>query len=87
MSEAQTAPAETAKKRRKPQGPRQTKPLFLVIRYTDEEGNIVKLDKSRLQISHTKDAASVVELVTEGDPNATVVTIRVEPEKRDSPAA
>lgn len=86
MSETQeTAPV--AKKRRAPAGPRQTKPIFLVISYTDEEGNPVKLDKSRLTVEPTKDPAAVVELVTSGDTVATVVTIRVESEARPSPAA
>jgi hypothetical protein len=86
MSEVQTneAPKKT---RRKPQGPRQTKPVFLIVRYTDEDGTPVKLDKSRLSIENTKDAAQVVELVTSGDASATVVTIKVESEARPSPAA
>lgn len=86
--QVQEAAATTeVKKRRKAQGPRQTKPIFLVLRYTDEQGNVVKLDKNRLTIEHTKDPAQVIDLVTSGDNSATVVTIKVESEARPSPAA
>jgi hypothetical protein len=88
MSEAQNStPTEAPKKKRKAQGPRQTKPVFLVLRYTDEQGNAAKLDKTRLSVEHTKDPAQVIDLVTSGDNDATVVTIKIESEARQSPAA
>lgn len=87
MSEVEVTAEVAAPKKRKAQGPRQTKPIFLVVRYIDEEGNPVKLDKARLSIEHTKDPAQVIDLVTNGDNTATVVTIKVESEARPSPAA
>ena len=81
-----TEVAAPAKKRRKAQGPRQTKPIYLVVKYTDENGNQVKLNKANLSIEPTKDPSQVIDLVTEGSEVATVVTIRVETE-RPSPAA
>lgn len=88
MSNEQTQVAEAPAKRtrRKSDKPRQAKPLFLILEYTDENGNAVKLDKSRLVINHTKDPAAVIDLM-EGGGSQTVVTIRVQPEERQSPAA
>ncbi|MCA2510511.1 MAG: hypothetical protein IM561_09025 [Microcystis sp. M60BS1] len=84
MSEAATE----KKARRKPQGPRQTKPLFLIIDYTDEQGNPVKLDKARLTVRPTKDPTALVEMVTNDEGSlSTVVTVRLESENRPSPAA
>lgn len=87
MADTDTTAAAAPKAKRKAQGPKQMKPVFLVITYKDEQGNAVKLDKSRLSVEPTKDASAVVEMVTSGDTIATVVTIRVPSEARATPAA
>ena len=60
---------ETAapKKRRAPQGPRQARPVFAIVTYSDAEGNAMQLDKSRLSIKIERDSAKIVELLTAGD--------------------
>lgn len=73
MAEADTTQA--TKKRRAPQGPRVQKPIFLVISYTDENGNPVKLDSARLTVEPTKDTASLVSMLTQGGSDKTVVSI------------
>jgi hypothetical protein len=65
MAEAQNT-TEVAKKRRKPQGPRQVKPIFLVIEYRDESGQPQKLDADRLTITPSKDTEELLKLVTGG---------------------
>lgn len=57
---------EAPKKRRKPQGPRVNKPIFAVVRYTDEQGQEVRLDKARLEISLERDAGNLIELMENG---------------------
>lgn len=80
--------AAPVKKPRKAQGPRQEKPIFAVFRYTDENGNAVKLEESRLNVSFTKDAAELVKLITgaNADPTATVLQVQVGG-KRPNPAS
>lgn len=79
---------EAPKKKRKPQGPRQERPVFAVFRYTDESGNPVKLDEARLKVQFSKDAAELLTLVTgaNADPNATVMQVQIGA-NRQSPAA
>lgn len=62
MAEAQ----EKTRKPRKASGPRQEKPAFLVISYTNEDGSPVKLDANRLNIAMTKDATRLVSMFTSG---------------------
>lgn len=86
MSEAEVAVAPARKPRKKAEGPRNVKPIYLVVRYRDEEGNQVKLDKARLSVETTKDPGKVIDLIESGD-LATVVSVKVEPEARANPAA
>lgn len=68
MAATQTeAPVAAPRARRKPQGPRVNKPIFAVVRYTDEQGNRVKLDKSNLTIELARDAALLVDLMESGE--------------------
>lgn len=80
-----TAPAQ----KRKAQGPRQEKPVFVIVSYNDENGNPVQLDADRLNMRFTKDAGELVVLLTGAnrDPNAVVKTVTLGAEKRASPAA
>ncbi len=54
---------EGKKTRRKPLGPRQAKPLFLLVSYTDENGNPFPLDASRIKVTATKNAEEVASIV------------------------
>ncbi len=76
MATTETAPAAPVK-RRKPQGPRQTKPVFAVVTYEGEDGASIRLDKSKLKIVLERDAAKLVDLVTSDDMSSAAV-IRVE---------
>lgn len=80
-----TAPAQ----KRKAQGPRQEKPVFVIVSYTNEAGEPVMLDADRLNLRFTKDAAELVVLLTGAnrDPNAVVKQAVIGAEKRASPAA
>jgi hypothetical protein len=84
MAEAKT---DAPKKARKPQGPRQERPTFVLVSYTDEHGNPQKLDADRLNLSFTKDASQLVKMFTSGDTSNTIVKeVRIGAE-RPSPAA
>lgn len=72
MAETETMAPD---KRRGPQGPRQAKPIFLVVEYTDENGQAVKLDGDRLVITPTKDTSALVQMLTSGAGTKTVVSI------------
>lgn len=86
MSEQVT---ETPKKRRKAAtGPRQSKPMFAIVTYHDEDGNAVKLNGSALSIRFTKDSEELVALLTtDGGTNATVIKADLPVATRKSPAA
>jgi hypothetical protein len=90
MAEAPTPAASTAdtpKKRRKPQGPRQLKPMFAVVTYQDENGNEVALNKGGIRIRLERDAAKLLEMVTsEGVGSAAVVRVEL-PAAAPKPAA
>lgn len=61
-------------------GPRQQRPVFAIVTYTDENGNAQQLDKSRLNIAIERDSAKIVELLTSGDgdmSNAAVVRVQL----------
>lgn len=85
---ADTGTTAAPAKKRKAQGPRQAKPLFAVIKYTDDQGQAVVLDKSRLSISVERDAGKLLELVTgEGVGPATVMKIELpQPQRRNTEA-
>lgn len=59
-----TGQTPETKKRRKPQGPRQARPMFAIVTYSDENGNDVVLNKANLQIKLERDAAKLLDLVT-----------------------
>lgn len=86
QAQSNEAPKKT---KRKPQGPRQERPVFAVFRYTDESGQPVKLDESRLKVEFTKDAAELVKMITgaNADPHATVLQVQINAAKRESPAS
>jgi hypothetical protein len=76
--------ADTPKKRRS-SGPRQARPVFAVVSYTNEDGSLVTLDKNRLNIRIERDAGKLLELVTEENAQVSCVA-RVElpqPQKRN----
>lgn len=70
--------ADAPKKARKAQGPRTPKPIFAVVAYTDESGNEMKLDKSRLKIVLERDSAKIVDLITSDDGFGNVAVVRVD---------
>lgn len=62
------------KKRRAPQGPRTPKPVFAIVTYTDDQGQTVQLDRSRLSIAFERDASAIVELLAgDGNLNASAI--------------
>jgi len=71
MADTKNAPATEAtegkRKRKGPTGPRQEKPVFAVVSYTDESGNKIKLNKNGLSIRFTKDAFELVRIMENGD--------------------
>lgn len=79
---------EAKKTRRKSTGPRQQRPVFAIVTYTDDSGAPVQLDKSRLNIKIERDSAAIVELLTGGDSAmAGAAVCRVElpqPQKRNT---
>jgi len=83
--------ADAPKKTRKSSGPRQQRPVFAIVTYTDADGSQVQLDKSRLNIKIERDSAAIVELLTGGDggmANAAVVRVELpQPQKRNTAGA
>lgn len=77
--------ADTPKKRRA-SGPRQQRPVFAVVTYTDENGNAVQLNKDNLNIAIERDSAKIVEMLTGGSMgSATVVRVELpQPQKRNT---
>ncbi len=61
--------APKTRKRRAPQGPRQAKPLYLLVSYTDTDGTPVPLEASRIKIVATKNAEEVATAVMEAATN------------------
>jgi hypothetical protein len=60
-------------------GPRQQRPVFAIVTYSDENG-AVQLDKNNLHIKIERDSAKIVELLTSGDGdmgNAAVVRVEL----------
>lgn len=75
-----------APKKRRASGPRQARPVFAVVTYTDENGNAVQLNKDALTIKIERDSAKIVELLTSGEMGSAAV-VRVElpqPQKRNT---
>lgn len=78
-----------AKKTRKSSGPRQARPVFGIVTYTDEGGAPVQLDKSRLNIQIERDSGKIVDLLTGGSgdySNAAVVRIEMPAPNTRKPA-
>jgi hypothetical protein len=70
----QAAPA----KKKRAAFTRTAKPIFAIVSYTDENGNDVKLDKSRLNIVLERDSGKIVELLTgDGVGSATVKPVQL----------
>lgn len=67
MTEATNTPAEAPKKKRKAQGPRTVKPLHLLIRVQDENGEAIALNKENTSVEVVKDPATLLEMLTGGD--------------------
>jgi len=80
---------QTEKKTRRKSGPRQSKPMFAVVSYQDENGERVALNKAGLSIRLERDAAKLVDLVTSEDMSgATVVRVELPaPAQRATPAS
>lgn len=82
MPEASAAP-----KKRRASGPRTPKPVFAVVRYSDEQGAPVQLSGDRLTISIERDSAKLVEMLTGGGDFSGAAIVRVElpqPQKRNT---
>ena len=81
--------ADQAPKKRRSSGPRQARPVFALVNYTDENGAPLQLDKSRLSITIERDSAKIVDLLTSGE-NTNAAVVRVElpqPQKRNAAGA
>lgn len=83
--------ADAPKQRRKSSGPRQQRPVFALVNYTDENGNAVQLNKDTLSIKIERDSAKIVEMLTSGDGTGSATVVRVElpqptPRKAAEPA-
>lgn len=72
------AEATAPKARRKSSGPRQQRPVFAVVRYSDSDGNPVQLDQNKLQIVIERDSAKLVEMLTGGSDFSGAAVVRVE---------
>jgi hypothetical protein len=59
-------------------GPRQQRPVFAVVRYTDESGAEQKLNSSGLNIQIERDSAKIVEFLTGGGDFGNAAVVRVE---------
>jgi hypothetical protein len=72
-------------------GPRQQRPVFAIVTYTDENGNATQLNKDNLNIKIERDSAKIVELLTSGDGSmgsASVVRVELpQPQKRNTASA
>jgi hypothetical protein len=66
------------KQRRKSSGPRQQRPVFALVTYTDEQGAPVQLSKDRLNIKIERDSAKIVDLLTSGEGAGSATVVRVE---------
>lgn len=85
MAEAQTA--TKTKKTRKPQGPRQAKPVYAIVSYTDEDGNAQRLVKANLKIELERDTAKVMDILESGEGSATILRVTLpEAAKRNTAA-
>lgn len=62
--------ADAPKKTRKAQGPRTVKPIYILLRYRDEQGNIVPLDRTRVEVEAVKDPTKLVEMLLGGGANS-----------------
>lgn len=81
------AATETPKKARKAQGPRVERPTYAIFSYTDENGNPVALDPTRLTGVFTKDPAVLAKWATEGKlTGACFKELKITDAKRASPA-
>jgi hypothetical protein len=75
-----------APKKRRASGPRQSRPVFAVVSYTNEQGASVQLDRSRLNIAIERDAGKLLEMVT-GSNQGPVAVVQVQlpqPQKRNA---
>jgi hypothetical protein len=83
--------AEAVQKRqRRASGPRQARPIFGVVSYTDENGNDVLLAKERLVIKVERDAGKLLELVTGENAGKPVTVVKIDlpqAQKKEAPAA
>lgn len=83
--------AEGQTKKRRASGPRQQRPVFAIVTYSDESGHPVQLDKDRLTIRIERDSAKIVEMLTSGDgdtQNASVVRVELpQPQRRNTAAS
>lgn len=73
---ASADPAKVVKKRKS--FTRTVKPIFAIIKYKDENGNEVKLNRDNLDIKFERDASALVTILTgDGMGNATVVKVEL----------
>jgi len=80
---------ETAKKTRKPQGPRVPKPVFAIIN-VKQNGEVLKLSDPSFEVSveAVKDAGALVKFFTGGgDPNSKVLELTLPVEAKPAPTA
>lgn len=71
----ETTAAAPAKKRRAPQGPRQQRPIFAIVTYNDENGNLQPLEASRLSIGFERDSAKLLEALLPGGSGMTASAV------------
>lgn len=72
------ADANAPKKTRKSSGPRQQRPVFAIVSYTDENGTAVKLNQAGISIQIERDSGRLVELLTGGGDFGNAAVVRVE---------
>ena len=72
-----TMPADAPKKRRA-SGPRTQRPIFAVVRYTDQDGSTVQLEQSRLSIQIERDSGKLVEMLTGGGDFTGAAVVKVQ---------
>lgn len=58
--------ADAPKKTRKAQGPRTAKPIYILVRAKDENGNPIALTPERVEVTAVKDPVEVVNMFAKG---------------------
>lgn len=79
--------ADAPKKTRKAQGPRTIKPIYLLVRYTNEDGSVLALDPKRVTVEAVKDPTVLIEKLLGGGGMEGAAFVSFTPAGPERPAA